>query len=306
MRTTGHGEGSEVAMVFKRCLGIGVATVGSLALVGSVMGGERLKLYGATGERLIQEKLERVEGLETKVELLKTEVGTLDGEVVRLDNEVTARRVELDRAHARVRDDEASIERQRKVLARAAELLDEGRQSYEICGHRYDRASVEDDARRKLDACRGAERSLAEEKRLLAIKERTLELARAHLERARNRRGELVATARAIEARMAQQEAKHALADALDAPPISAQAQSELAKAERLAKEVTEKLEIEERLLDERLAKKDGPTGTIDYENRAPEKAEDASRAIKDHLAGKTAPAPAPAAPAEPAPSDLH
>ncbi|MBI3725923.1 hypothetical protein HY251_18495 [bacterium] len=292
-------------MVFRRCLGIGLATVGGLALAGSLVGGDRLRLYGATGERLIQEKLERVEGLQTKIELLKTEIQNLDGEVVRLENDCTARRVEVDRANARLHESEQSIERQRRVLARAAELLDEGRSRYEISGHVYDRAAVEDDARRKLEACRAAERSLEDEKHLVAIRERTLELARAHMDRVQKRKGELVTVARSIEARIAQQEAKHALADALDAPPISAQAQSELAKAERLAKDVAEKLEVEERMLDERLAKKEGPVGTIDYETRAAEKVEDASKAIKDHLAGKTAtPAPAPA-PA-PAPSELH
>src|SRR5581483_3681280 len=196
--------------------------------------------------------------------------------------------------------------------ARAAELLDQGGASYEIAGHRYSRAEVEGDARAKLEACSSAERVLDDEKKIVGVKEKTLALATAHLERARVRRGEIAQAVKSLEARIAEQHAKRALAEALDAQPISTEVQGELAKAERLMQEVTSKLEVEERVLDERLARKNGPTGQIDYEPAKKTETADVARAIRAHLAGPSTPAPSsPSSPVMPttperAPSPLE
>jgi outer membrane murein-binding lipoprotein Lpp len=299
-------------MVVRNIMGFGLAAVGSVALVSSVFGGEKLKLYGRTGERIIEEKLDAACGVGTKLELLKTNVRELDSEVARLERDAIARRVELDAAQSRVGELESAIAHQKEILARAADLLDRNCTSYEIAGTCYPRESVEADARAKLEACRTAERVLEDEKKVVAVKARTLELARAHLERARTRRGELAQAVRSLEARIAEQQAKRALAEALDAQPLSTEVQGELAKAERLAKEVQSKLEIEERLLDERLAQKNGPTGQIEYEPSRPVETADVSRAIRAHLAGppqtaepRTSPERA-RTPVPPEPAEVH
>lgn len=286
-------------MVLRKICGFGVASAGTLLLLGSVFGSDKIKLYGATGERMIQEKIDASCGVATKLELLKTKVRELDGEVARLEQDAIARKVESDGAAARVHEAETSIAHQRQVLARAAELLDRGSSTYEIAGHRYARADVEADARAKLEACQAAEKVLEDEKRIVQVKDKTLSLAQAHLERARVRRGELASAVRTLEARVAEQQAKRALAEALDAQPLSTEVQSELARAERLAKEVQTKLEVEERVLDERLARKNGPTGQIDYDPAQKPASEEISKAIRAHLAGPAAPATTePAAPA--------
>src|SRR2546430_12020394 len=97
-------------MFVRRVLGLGVATIGGLALAGSVLGGDRVRIYGATGGRLIEEKLESVAGTGGKLELLKTRVRELDGEVHRLRETAVAREVELDVARSRIRRQEGSIE----------------------------------------------------------------------------------------------------------------------------------------------------------------------------------------------------
>src|SRR5581483_4858447 len=211
-------------------------------------------------------KFDEATGVGTKLEVLKTRIGQLDDEVVQLRRDATGRQVELDAARARVRDAEHAIEKQKKVLARAAELLDEGRDVYEISGRRYARSVVEEDARAKLESYCAAERSLEDEKKIVLVREKTLELAQKNVERATKRRTELAALVRSLEARLAQQSAKRQLAEALDQEPLSAEVQGELAKAEKLAKEVEQKLDTEDKLLDERLARKDVATGVIDYE----------------------------------------
>ena len=281
----------------RRIMGIGLATAGGIMLVSSVFGGD-LGTYGRTGERLIHEKIEEAAGIGTKLEVLKTRVGQLDDEVASLRRDTARRQAELDAARARVTDAEAAIEHQKKVLSKAAELLDEGRSVYEISGRSYDRCVVEEDARAKLDACVAAEKSISDEKKIVAIREKTLDLARAHLERATKRRVELSSVVRSLEARIAQQRAKRALADALDAEPLSNEVQGELAKAEKLAREVDEKLQTEDKLLDERLARKDVAAGTIDYEKPAAEPALDVARDIREHLKV--------AAPAVAASTELH
>lgn len=275
-------------MVVRKIVGFGLATAGGLVLVGSVFGGD-LKTYGRTGERMIHEKIDEATGVGTKLEVLKTRIQQLDDEVASLRRDATKRQVELDSARARVGDSEKAIERQRKTLAKAAELLDEGRETYEISGRKYARTVVEEDARAKLDSCAAAEKSVADEKKIVAVREKTLELARTHLDRAVKRRGELASLVRSLEARVAQQKAKRMLADALDQEPLSREVQGELAKAEKLAKEVEQKLETEDRLLDERLAKKDLASGVIEYDKPAPAVSEDTARAIRAHLTGATA-----------------
>ena len=269
----------------KKMLGVGLATVGGLVLVGSVFGGE-IKTYGKTGQRILEEKIDEAAGVGAKLEVLKTRVVQLDDEVEHLRRAATSRQVELEAARGHVQEDEQAIARQRKVLTRAAELLDENRDAYQIAGRSYSRAVVEEDARAKLDSCVACERSVDDEKRIVQVREKTLELARAHLDRAVKRRTELSALVRGLEARLAQQKAKRALADALESEPLSTEVQGELAKAEKLAKEVEQKLETDDRLLDERLSRKDVPGGTIDYEKPAAPQAEDTARAIRAHLAG--------------------
>jgi hypothetical protein len=270
-------------MVMRKLAGFGLATAGGLILVSSVFGGD-LRTYGRTGSRMIHEKIDEATGVATKLEVLKTRIGQLDEEVVQLRRDATGRQVELDAAKGRVREAEQAIEKQKKVLARAAELLDEGRDVYEISGRRYARSVVEEDARAKLESCCAAERSLEDEKKIVLVREKTLELARQNVERATKRRTELAALVRSLEARVAQQNAKRQLADALDQEPLSAEVQGELAKAEKLAKEVSQKLDTEDKLLDERLARKDVSTGVIDYEKAPAAPSEDTARAIRAHL----------------------
>ncbi len=280
----------------RKLVGFGLATVGGVVLVSSVFGSD-LKTYGRTGERIIQEKIDEATGVGTKLEVLKTRIQQLDDEIVQLRRDATKREVELESARVRVTDGEKAVERQKKVLAKAAELLDENRDFYEISGRKYARNVVEEDARAKLETCVGAEKSIADEKKICAVREKTLELARQHLDRAVKRRAELSALVRSLEARIAQQKAKRMLADALDQEPLSREVQGELAKAEKLAKEVEQKLETEDRLLDERLAKKDMATGVIEYDKPAAAPAsEDTARMIRAHLAGPEAPKPAPKA----------
>src|SRR5262245_43556238 len=99
--------------MFRKVMGAGLATVGSLALVGSVFGGDKIKLYGATGERIIQEKIDGACSVSTKLELLKTKVHELDAEVARLEQDAIARRVEHDGAGARVHEAEIAIGHQK-------------------------------------------------------------------------------------------------------------------------------------------------------------------------------------------------
>src|SRR4051794_21903864 len=105
--------------MIRKVVGFGLATAGSLALVGSVFGGEKLRLYGETGERIIQEKIDGACGVGTKLELLKTKVHELDSEVARLQQDTISRKVELESAAARVHEGEGSIAHQRQVLGRA-------------------------------------------------------------------------------------------------------------------------------------------------------------------------------------------
>ncbi|HZU99519.1 MAG TPA: hypothetical protein VFF73_22610 [Planctomycetota bacterium] len=270
----------------RKLVGFSLATAGGLLLVGSVFGADRVKEYGQTGQRIIQEKLDEAAGTGTKLEVLKTHVQQLDAEVAHLRRDVTTRQVELDAARARVTEDEASIERQKKVLAHAADLLDEGKDVYEIAGHRYARAVVEDDARAKLEACTAAESAVGDERKIVQVREKTLEVAKQLLERASKRRTELASLVHTLEARLSQLKAKKELAAALDTTAISPEVQGELARAEKLVKEIEQKIDTEDRLVDERLARKDVAAGTIDYDKKAEPSNEDTARAIRAHLAG--------------------
>ncbi|MEZ0229156.1 MAG: hypothetical protein ACAI25_11065 [Planctomycetota bacterium] len=272
----------------RKLVGFGLATIGGCVLVGSVFGSD-VKTYGRTGGRMIQEKIDEATGVGTKLEVLKTRIHQLDDEIVQLRRDATKREFELEQARGRVTETEKAIERQKKVLSKAAELLDENRDTYEISGRKYSRQLVEEDARAKLESCVSAEKSIGDEKKITAVREKTLELARQHLDRAVKRRGELSALVRSLEARVSQQKAKRMLADALDQEPLSREVQGELAKAEKLAKEVEEKLAVEDRLLDERLAKKDVASGVIEYDKPAPAQvSEDTARAIRAHLGTAT------------------
>jgi hypothetical protein len=286
-------------MIRKLC-GASLAVAGVVALATGVLGGERVRLYGKTGERWIGEQVEKIEGVTMKLELLKTKVHDLDGEVSRLERGVVQRQVEVDTLASRLKDEEANVARRKKTLERAASMLEENKAFYEINGHAYTREDLEHDARGRLEQCRDAEKGLDEDRRVLTIREKTLEIARQHLERARTRRVDLSREVRSLEARIAQHKAKRALAEALESPDLSRELCTELGKVEKMTKELEDKLAVEERIVDERLAKTEARTSSIDLEQtEAPAQVETA-RAIREFL---TAPAPkaAPATPQAPA-----
>ncbi len=295
--------------MLRKLFGSAIAIAGVVALTTGVVGSDKMRTYHKTGERWVSEQVDKLEGLPMKLELLRTKVSDLGEEVRRLERGVIQKRLDVDALATRVKEDEQRVERHKRALERAAALLDEGQVRYEINGHTFTRDDIERDARAKLEACRDAERSIDEQKRVLVIRERTLELSRQHLEKARVRRVEIGRELKTIEARIAQHKAKRALAEALETPDVSQEVQTELGRVEKMTKELRDKLAVEEKLIDERLAKTEaGTPGSIDYEAKPAEAASpDTAKAIREYLSPAPTPAPAPTdkavTPEKPAPA---
>lgn len=246
-------------------LGMLATLVGGSAF--ALVGPERIKMYFDHGKQSVLDAIDGAQSMESKLELIRTQIEGLDDESRRLRKESIERRVETDRLELEVAEREKALETRSAVLKRVSDLLAEGKGEYVIGRTVYTRAEVERDAAEKLSLYDVQVATVKSLKETLATKQKAQEIAAENVGRAQALRAELASKVQLLEAELQKHRAKETFAATVDELVDTSELDSDLARARELIQEFEKDLEVQVRMLDERLQQgADQPAGGIDYE----------------------------------------
>jgi len=249
----------------KTILKLSVLTVVVAAAVGFFIFPEKIKLYAGTGKRLIQEKIEEAQGLETKLALVETRVCSLDREINRLNTEMVRRQVDVEYLEDLVSEKVEAHENLRRAMKSASELLAEGRENYKINGRTYTHAEVSRDASEKLKIFRIQSETIDNLNQTLNTKKNTLQMARENVVNAESIKGELIAKVRFLKADLEKFKAKEVFAETKSTGDLTAEFKTEIGKTQKMLADFEKQLNVKERILDERIRINGDFVGGIDY-----------------------------------------
>lgn len=245
-------------------LGLLTTLVGGSAV--ALFGTDRVKLYLEHGKETVLSAIDDAQGMEAKLSLIRTQIDGLDRSVRDLREEAVSRKVETEDMRREIAERQRSLERQMSVLDQASDLLAKKSETYTIGRTVYTRQEVEKDAADKLQLYRVQQETLKSLKETLATKEKALELADQNVGRAIALKSELQGKIGLLEAKLQKFRAREAFAATVDDGVSTVALDSDLAKAREMIQGFEKKLEVKDRMLDERMKSSGAqPKGGIDY-----------------------------------------
>ncbi len=265
----------------KTILKLSVLAVVVATAVGFFIFPEKIKLYAGTGKRLIQEKIDEAQGLETKLALVETRVCSLDREIHRLNTEMVRRQVDVEYLENLISEKEETHETLRQAMKRASALLAEGEETYRISGRTYTHSEVSRDAAEKLKIFRIQSETIENLKHTLNTKMNTLQMARENVVNAESIKGELIAKVRFLKADLEKFKAKEVFAETVNSDSMTAEFKTEIGKTQKMLADFEKQLEVKERILDERIRISGDYVGGIDYTSPRIGADEDVAAAIE-------------------------
>lgn len=265
----------------KTILKLSILTVVVATAVGFFIFPEKIKLYAGTGKRLIQEKIEEAQSLETKLALVETRVCGLDREINRLNTEMVRRQVDVEYLEALIGEKEEAHNNLRRAMKLASELLAEGEETYRISGRTYTHAEVSRDAAEKLKIFRIQQDTIDNLRQTHSTKTNTLQMARDNVANAESIKGELIAKVRFLKADLEKFKAKEIFAETVNAGDLAAEFKTEIGKTQKMLADFEKQLDVKERILDERIRINGDFVGGIDYTSPKVIVGEDVAAAIE-------------------------
>jgi chromosome segregation ATPase len=236
----------------------------------ALLGSDQVKLYLAQGKANLEDAMQDMQGLETRLKLIRTQIRELDGEARELRTASVQRRVEVERLRAELEARKLELERQAAVLERASDLLTQDEPHYTIGQRTYSRAEVEQDAAEKMSLYTVQADTLKSLEETLKTKEKALELAAQNVDRAAALRVDLASKVELLEAQLQKLRAKEAFAATVDDLVSTQDLDSDLARARQMIADFEKEIEVKDRMLDEALKGSAQPrAGGIDYSTQA-------------------------------------
>lgn len=246
-------------------IGLLTTLVGGSAF--ALVGPERIKMFVLDGKESILSALDEVQGMESRLKMIKSEIGDLNDEMRRLREEAVRHRVETERLEEDVFVRGQSLERRAATLEKASVLLAGQDDSFEIGGRIYSRTEVERDASEKLALYNVQAETLENLQQTLATKKKAQGLAEENVGRAKVLRTQMASKVTLLEAELQKYRAKETFAATVEEAVDTSDLDSDLARARELIKSFEQELEVQDRMLDERLNSNPATTsGGIDYE----------------------------------------
>ncbi|MBL8766863.1 MAG: hypothetical protein JNL94_05850 [Planctomycetes bacterium] len=246
----------------------------------ALLGSDQVKLYLAQGKANLEDAMQDMQGLESRLKLIRTQIRELDGEARELRSSSIQRRVEVERLRADLDARKRELERQAAVLERASDLLSQDETHFTIGQRTYTRAEVEQDAAEKMSLYTVQADTLKSLEETLKTKEKALELAAQNVDRAAALRVDLASKVELLEAQLQKLRAKEAFAATVDDLVSTEDLDSDLARARQMIADFEKEIEVKDRMLDEALKGSAEPNkGGIDYMESAGD-----SQALADRI----------------------
>jgi peptidoglycan hydrolase CwlO-like protein len=243
---------------------------------------DSFKVFADTGKRMIEEKINEAQSMETKLNLLETQIHGLDEEIMDLKTEVVRRKVDVEYMQRILSEKELNLMELKESLDKAAKLLEQQRDYYVIGHRRYSFEEVSRDAAEKLKLYKIQEETLGNLKRTLETKGKTLVLAEQNVAKGESVKAELNAKLKHLDAQLERYKAKEIYAETVRVDDTGVEFKTLIGKTQKMLSEFEKQLEVKDRLLEERIRLGGEYVGGIDYEApNEPESAEDIAGEIK-------------------------
>jgi len=237
----------------------------------AVLNWDDFKAVASTGRKMIERKIDEVQGMETKLSILREKVAGLGKEILELKTDLVRRQVDVEYMEKIVDEKRRALARLETALEQASRLLAEPRDTYLIGGRAYSREAVSRDAEEKMKLYKIRKETLANLEKTLETKRKTLEMARRNVERGESMKAELAAKVKFLEARVDRYKAKEVYADTVKVEDPSVEFKTLLGRTRKMLDEFERQLAVKDRLLDERIRLGGDYTCGIDYAAKAEE-----------------------------------
>lgn len=229
---------------------LGAMAVGSAA---AVFGPEQIRHWAESGKQTVEQKLKQCHTLENDLKEIREKVAALDQEILELKEKTLSETVQIEGIQQEIQDRAAGVENLRENLERADALLNSNLVQFRIRGLSYTRAEIETDVQDKMHLYQVQRDTLRQLRETLEVRTGALALLKENTERGQSLREELQGKVRLLEAGLEKLRAREAYAEAVTTDFDAQEFSTQIGDARQALASFEQKLEVKNRLLDERL-----------------------------------------------------
>jgi len=269
---------------------IGALGVGALGLL---YGKDQILNWARQGKETIKNEISELQGMNSELRSIQGRVGDLEKEVRRLKESAIREEVEVQHLEQETQERSSSLEKLKSNLEKAQSLLTSGADRFRIGGVDYSRAEIERDVADKIDLFKVQQDTLAQLQATLDTHRGALTLARENVARGESLKGELSGKVRLLEAKLEKHHAREIYAEAVASDFDAHDFNTQIGEVRSLFAKFETKLEVQSRMLDERMKVASGThVGGIDYDAKESKVSRSVVDRLNELLSG-SAPAPA-------------
>lgn len=245
------------------------ALLGAMALgsAAAVFGPEQVRHWAENGKQTVEQKLKQCHTLENDLNQIRAKVASLDQEILELKEKTLSETVQIEGLQQEIQDRSAGVESLRENLERAEALLDGNLLQFRIRGLTYSREEIEADVQEKMHLYQVQRDTLRQLRETLEVRTGALALLQENTQRGESLREELQGKVRLLEAGLEKFRAREAYAEAVTTDFDAQEFSTEIGDARQALAHFEQKLEVKNRMLDERLkiTAEHGSVAGIDY-----------------------------------------
>lgn len=270
---------------FGKTVVVGALTLGAL---GCLYGKDQILAWFEHGKATLQERIDEFQGMRSELARIEDRVDSLDEEIRSLKEQAIRSEVEVEHLEGEVDDRRSALDRLHRSLEKARTILESPGERFEIGGASYTRAEIERDVADKIGLYEVQRDTLAQLDQTLGVHRSALTLARENVARGEALRTELQGKVRLLHAQLEKHRAREVYAEAVACDFDAREFNTEIGEVRQLFSKFETRLDIEGRMLDERLSLAAGSSlGGIDYEAPAQPAVTDVAEKLSKILSGR-------------------
>jgi chromosome segregation ATPase len=268
--------------MFKFILKTTVITTLAVGAALAAFGPNTMVRWAKDSKDAVAQHLQDFQGMSSELRSIEDHVTKLDGEILRLKEIALKEELAIEELDRDVGERQKTVEHLRSNLERADSMLETELTTFKIRGITYSRDEVEKDVEEKLRLYKVQRATLSQIKETLNTRQSALELAQENVDRGQVVREEMLCKIHFLEAQLEQYEARQVYAEAVASDFDSREFNTEIGEARQLMAQFEKKLEVKNRMLDDRMriTTGEGSVAGIDYS--APQ---EKSLAVREELA---------------------
>lgn len=194
-----------------------------------------------------------IQGLQPELQRIESKVAALDDEIIELKEIAFREEVEIRQLQIDISDRQATVEHLRTNLERADSLLDTELSTFKIRGITYGRDEIEKDLEEKMRLYKVQRDTLSQLREILSTRENALTLAQENVQRGEVLREELTGRVRLLHAQLERYQAREVYAEAVANDFNAQEFNTGIGEARQLLAKFEHKLEVKNRMLDDRM-----------------------------------------------------